>query len=138
MRMKKRKSGIVMSAVKLTSQSAKKFIKIVAYFLFIIAYAVFLGLFMECLLVLLSMCMDVSLDGGSVVDQFPRFIPFCVVVEFLALVALVLLAILNIKASERLDYTKRICLVQTILAFVVSIPMIKLWEMLFDYMQKVF
>ena len=127
-----------MFALKNSSQSAKKPIKIVAYLLFVIAYAAFLSIGMECLLNLLGISMGIALDGNSVVNQYPRFIPFCVVVGFLALVALVLLVILNIKASEKLDYTKRVWYIQSIFAFVISIPMIKLWEMLFEYIQKVF
>ncbi len=127
-----------MSVVKLPGQSAKKLIKIVACLLLIIAYAVFLSIGTECLLSLLSIYMSISLDGESVANQYPRFIPFCVVVGFLALVALVLLVILTIKVSEKLDYTKRVWYIQSIFAFVVSIPMIKLWEMLFEYMQKAF
>ena len=136
MRIKNEREVYAMSALKLPSQSAKKLIKIVAYLLFIIAYATFLSLGMECLLNLLGISMGISLDGQSAANQYPRFVPFCVVVGFLAFVALVLLVILNLKASERLDYTKRIWCVQSILAFLVSIPIIKLWEMLFEYMQK--
>lgn len=138
MRMKNEREVYAMSALKLPSQSAKKLIQIVAYLLFIIVYAAFLSIGMECLLNLLGIFMGISLDGKSPANQYPRFIPFCVVVGFLALVALVLLVILNIKVSERLDYTKRVWCIQSILAFFVSIPMIKLWEMLFEYMQKAF
>jgi len=127
-----------MFALKNASQSAKKTIQTVAYLLFIIAYAAFLSIGMECLLILLGISMGIALDGTSWAHQYPRLIPFCLVVGFLALVALIFLVILNIKASEKLDYTKRIWYIQSILAFVVSLPVIKLWEMLFEYMQKVF
>ncbi len=125
-----------MFTLKNPSQSAKKPIKIVAYLLFIIAYAVFLSIGMECLLNLLSISIGLSLDGPP--NPYPRFIPFCFVVGSFALVALVLLVILNIKESERLDYTKRVWCIQSTVAFVISLPMIKLWEMLFDYLHKVF
>ena len=127
-----------MSAVNLPGQSANKLLKIVAYLLFSIAYASFLSLGMECLLNLLGISMGIALDGKSPANQYPRFIPFCVVVGFLALGALVLLAIWNMKVSEKLDYTKRVWCIQSVLAVAVSIPMIKLWEMLFEYMQTVF
>ena len=127
----------MMSALKFPSQSMKKTIKIVAYFLFVIAYASALSIGMECLLNLFGISMGIALDSNTV-NQYPRFIPFCVVVGFLALVSLLLIVILNIKVSEKLRYTKRSWFIQSVLAFVVSIPMIKLWEMLFEYMQKVF
>jgi hypothetical protein len=126
-----------MSALISSSQSMKKRIKIVAYFLFIIAYASALSIGMECLLNLFGISMGIALDSNTV-NQYPRFIPFCVAVGFLALITLALLFILNIKVSEKLDYTKRALYIQPIFAFVVSIPMIKLWEMLFEYMQKIF
>ncbi len=128
----------MMSALKLPSRSAKKRIQIAASLLFIIAYASFLSVGMECLLHLLSISMGIALDGKSPASQYPRFFPFCVVVGFLALVALVLLVILNVKMAERLEYTKRVWCIQSVLAFAVSIPMIKLWELLFEYLQKVF
>ena len=115
-----------MSALISSSQSMKKRIKIVAYFLFIIAYASALSIGMECLLNLFGISMGIALDSNTV-NQYPRFIPFCVAVGFLALITLALLVILNIKVSEKLDYTKRALYIQPIFAFVVSIPMIKLW-----------
>ena len=127
-----------MSALKTSEQSAKKPIKILAYLLFTMAYAAFLSLGMECMLNLLSFIMSMGIPSDGPANPFPRFIPFCIVVGFLALVALVLLVILNIKASKKLDYTERVWCIQSILAFVVSLPMIKLWEILFDYLHKVF
>lgn len=127
-----------MSAAKLTGRSANKLMKIAAYLLFAIAYAAFLSLGMECLLNLLSISMGIALDGQSLANQYPRFIPFCVVVGFFALVALALLVIMNMKLSEKIHYTQRAWYIQFVLALVVSIPMIKLWEMLFEYMQTVF
>ncbi len=135
---KNEREGYGMSALKLPSQSTKKLIKIMAYLFFIIAYAAFLSIGLECLLNILGISMGISLDCKSPANQYPRFFPFCVIVGLLALVALVLLVILNIKVSERLNYTQRLWFIQSMLAFVVSIPMIKLWEMLFEYMQKVF
>ena len=127
-----------MSAVKLPGRSANKLMKIAAYPLFVIADAAFLSLGMECLLNLLSISMGIALDGKSPANQYPRFIPFCVVVEFLALSALILLVIWNMKVSEKLAYTKRVWCIQSVMAVVLSIPMIKLWEMLLEYMQTVF
>lgn len=102
---------------------------------FIIAYAAFLGLGLECLLQLLGSAMAISIDGP---EQYPVFLPFCFIVGLLALAAIAVLLILNIKVSERLDYTKRVWGVQIISAVIISVPMIKLWEILFDILQKVF
>lgn len=112
--------------------------KIFLTFAFIIAYAAFLSLGMECLLNLLSVFMAVALDGGAVTKQYPRFIPFCIIVGILALVALAAVFVMNLKASDKFGFTKRLWWMQMIIAAVVSVPMIKLWETLFDFLQKTF
>jgi len=123
-----------MSALKFPSQ----WVKIPVFFLFIIIFAALLSLGMECLLILLCISMGIALDSSAPVNQYPRFLPFCIIVGFLVLVSLVLLVFVNIKVSKKINYTKRTWWVQSVLAFFVSIPMIKLWEMLFDSMQKMF
>ena len=112
--------------------------KILLVFTFIIAYATFLSLGTECLLNLLSVFMAVSLDGGSVTKQYPRFIPFCIIAGILALVSLVAVFVMNLKASDKFGFTKRLWWAQMIIAVVVSVPMIKLWETLFDFLHKTF
>ena len=99
-------------------------------------YAIVFSLGIECLLNLLSMSVAISLDGGPVVQQYPGFIPFCVVVGILALIAAVILGMFNLKLSEKFNFSKKIWYVQIISAVVLLIPMIKLWEMLFDFLQK--
>ena len=112
--------------------------KILLALAFAVAYAIFLGLGLECLLNLFGISMGIALDGSSVAKQYPRFIPFCLIVVFLALAALIGIFILNFKSSEKYEFTKKIWWSQMIIAFAISIPMIKLWEMLFDFLQKYF
>lgn len=95
--------------------------------------AMFLSLGIECLLNLLSLSMAISLDSAL---SYPRFIPFCIVLGIVALLGLIAMLILNIKVSERFSYTKSVWLVQYILALILSIPMIKLWEILFEFLQR--
>lgn len=102
---------------------------------FAVEYAAFLGLLMECLLNLFSILCGVSLDTQL---DYPRLLPFCVIVGLLALVALVALLIFNIIISEKFNYTKRTWWIQMISAFALSIPAIKLFEMLFDFLEKIF
>ena len=61
-----------------------------------------------------------------------------VVVGILALIAAVILGMFNLKLSEKFNFSKKIWYVQIISAVVLLIPMIKLWEMLFDFLQKAF
>ena len=102
---------------------------------FILANATFLSLGMECLLNLLSLSMAISLDTSL---QFPRFIPFCIILSIVALLGLVAMLVLNIKVSERLNFAKPIWIFEYVFAFVLSIPMIKIWEMLFEFLQTTF
>ena len=101
----------------------------------ILANATFLSLGIESLLNLLSLSMAISLDS---VEKYPRFIPFCIILGIVALLGLSAMLILNIKASEKLGFTKNIWLIQYVFSVVLSIPMIKLWEMLFDFLRKIF
>ena len=110
--------------------------KILLALAFAVAYAIVLSLGLECLLNLLGISMAITLDGSSVTKQYPRFIPFCLIVGFFALAALIGLFILNLKASEKSEFTKKILWGQTIISVVLSIPMIKPWEMLFDFLHK--
>lgn len=112
--------------------------KILLALAFAISYAIFLSVGLECLLHLSAMAMAISLDGPPVTKQYPRFIPFCLVVGILVVAALVGIFILNFKASEKYDFTKKIWWTQMIIATLISISMIKPWEMLFEFLQKVF
>ena len=110
--------------------------KILLTFAFIIAYATILSLGLECLLNLLGAAFAISLDGGDVVQQYPRFIPFCIIFGLMALTAGIVLFVFNLKVSDKLNFTKKLWGVEIISAIVLSIPIIKLWEMLFEYLQK--
>ena len=101
--------------------------------IFILANATFLSLGAECLLNLLGLAMAISLDSSP---SYPRFIPFCIVLGIVALLGLVAMLILNVKVSEKLGFTKTIWIFEYVFALVLSLPMIKLWEMLFDFLQK--
>ena len=107
-------------------------------FAFIVAYATFLSIGFECMLNLLGMSVAISLDGPPVTEQYPRFIPFCFIVGIFALASIIVTFILNLKASEKLGFTKKIWWMEMVISFVVSIPMIKPWEMLFEFLQKTF
>ena len=115
-----------------------KYVRTALYFLFGIFQAAFLGLGMTCLLNLLGVALAVSLDGRSVIAQYPRFIPFCLVVGLLSLVILAALVVLNVIVSKKLKYTKIVWIYQSAGALVLSIPMGYLWEKLIDFLQTTF
>ena len=107
--------------------------KSICVILFVLANAAFFSLGIECLLNLLSLSMAISLDS---VVKYPKFIPFCIVLGIVALLGLVAMLVLNIKISEKLNLTKTIWIFEYALALVLSIPMIKIWETLFEFLQK--
>jgi len=111
--------------------------KLLPALVFTIAYAVALSIGLECLLNLLGAAMSISLDSSAMIKQYPRFIPFCLIVGMIAFAVIIVTFILNLKASEKLAFTKRLWMSEVIITFVISIPMIKLWEMLFAFLQKI-
>ena len=105
-------------------------------FAFVITYATFLSVGLECLLNLLGLSMAISLDGAAVTKQYPRFIPFCMVVGLGALILLIATLILNLKMSEKYGLTKKIWWMQAIIVLVISFPMLEIWELLFEFLQR--
>ena len=106
--------------------------------IFVIAYATLFSLGLECLLNLLGLSMAIALDGAAVTKQYPRFIPFCMIVGLGALILLIATFILNLKMSEKYGLTKKIWWIQSIFSLVISFPMVKVWELLFEFLQRTF
>ena len=99
----------------------------------ILANSTLLSLGIECLLNLLGFSMAISLDSTP---SYPRFIPFCIVLGIVTLLGLIAMLVLNIKISEKLNFTKTIWIFEYAFALGLSIPMIKIWDMLFEFLQK--
>lgn len=112
--------------------------KLLLALVFTMTYAISLSIGFECLLNLLGVTMAISLDGSSVTEQYPRFIPFCLIVGIIALTVIIVTFILNLKASEKFAFTKRLWMSEIIIAFVISIPMINPWGMVFEFLQGIF
>ena len=111
-------------------------LNLIFYSLFTLFYAGFFSLGMMCLLNFFGLAFSISLDGPSAIEAFPRFTLFCILVGLFCLIALVFLVILNIKFSEKLNYEKRTWIIQSVCALVLSVPLLKVWELLFDFLQK--
>lgn len=116
----------------------KKYIKIITPIIFTLLYGTLLSLGVMCFLTRLSFSFAVSPDPQSPTDQYPRFFLFISIAGFLALVAIVCLLLLNLKIAEKLDYLDVTWILQLIGAIVISIPMMKVWEMFFDFLQATF
>lgn len=116
----------------------KKPLYFVFYSLFTAFYACFFSLGVACLLQLFGVALGVALDGQTVIQQYPRLIPFCLIVGFICLIALIALAFLNAKFSKKLNYTRRVWIIQFVCAFVASLPFIKVWAITFEFLRKLF
>lgn len=116
----------------------KTYVKILLSALFVLIYSLLFSLGIMCLFQIFGVAMAISLDGKSVVDMYPRFIPFCFAVGFFALFAIIGAVILNYKYSEKLKYTKHYLGIQLFCSFIISIPLMKIWEMAFEFLQKTF
>jgi len=116
----------------------KKLAKTIIYMLFTSSYIFFFSLGAKCLLSLLGYSFAISLDGKSVISLYPRFIPFCMVLGFLTLSAIGFIGFMNLKYSENLEYTNRVWSIQWGCVFILTLPMIKLWEIVFGFLQRVF
>ena len=97
--------------------------------------AALLGLGMTCLLHLFGLVLGMSLDSTP---SYPRFGPFCLLVGVAALLGLILVFLWNVKISEKYDFTKRTWLVQYVCALVLSVPMLGVWERVFDVLREIF
>ena len=105
---------------------------------FAVANALFLGLGMVCLLYLMCLSFAVSLDHASAVERYPRFLPFCVIMGFLALAGLVGVLCANVKASEKLHFTGKVWIIQYAVALILSLPMARLWMAVIEFLRGVF
>ena len=98
---------------------------------FVIVYAVLFSIGAVCLVNVLSEFFSISLDNTAVPTSVHSFWLFCLAVGFLVLVAFVVVLLLNIRSSQKLEYTKMTWRIQMISAVVIAIPMMKLWELAF-------
>ena len=104
--------------------------------IFAAAYALFLSLGLTCLLNLVGIIFASAIDGG-VIDEYPRFIPFCYIIGVLSLISIVVCFVLNIKSASKSGFTGKVWAIEFICAFAASFPMAALWEMLFGFLQKI-
>ena len=105
---------------------------------FSLCYAVIFSLGIWCLLNLFSFAFAFGIDGDSAVAQYPRFFPFCIALGMAALLLLILFAFFNVKLSEKFFFSKKMVAAEVLLAFLLSLPLMKFWEAVFDFLRRVF
>ena len=101
------------------------------------------GLGMTCLLNLIGIALGIAIDGRVVIREYPRFIPFCIILGMLALLILITVFIINvivlnlkIKVTKKYVSSMIIFVLQYIISFIFSIPMLFLWQKLFTFLQN--
>ena len=102
-----------------------------------VAYALILSVGMVCFQYLFGVALTHAVFGG-VIDDYPRFIPFCVFVGLFALVALFVMFYIDLRLSKKFNFSKIVWCVKIICAFIISILMIIPWHMLFELLRKVY
>ena len=101
--------------------------------LFVAVNAVLLGLGWEASFCAMSLMFSFGIDGGGR-GLVSRFGLICIILAVVAFVAFVCVLLFNYNISDKLKYTPRVWIWQLILSFALSIPMLAVWEKLFDYL----
>ncbi len=105
---------------------------------FALVYAALLSFCAECFLTLAGAAAAVSIDADPTAQRPDGFSACCLAAGCAAFVLLVPAAVVNAGKSEAFGYTENTWIVQSALAFVLSIPMIKSWEMLREHLFRIF
>ena len=111
--------------------------RLTAVALFTLGHSLVMGMGLACLLRLLGMAMAMSLDS-SVVEEYPRFLPFCLLLGLGALVGLCLLTLFNLRTAKRVGYTKVTWSIQVALVLLLALPSARMWTELLSFLQFVF
>ena len=96
--------------------------------------AVLFSLCMTCLLELVGIALGAAIDS-HILREYPRFLPFCVAVGFVAVVLLGITVWLTAKRKDRLGWTKRTLATVLVSAALLSVPLAAGWSALFDFLQ---
>lgn len=105
---------------------------------FTIGYAALLSIGMVCLWNLFLIALATMMFSEPTFKEYPRFIPFCYIVGLFALGGLVLLFLLDGKATEKFSFVKRICWSKFGVIIGLTVPLFMLWSALFRYLQRIF
>ena len=108
----------------------KKYIKIITPIIFSMIYGTISSL---CLLSFLKHFEFLFLS-----EVYPNFYTFVSIVAYSTLTVLIGLLFLNLQIAEKLDYLNVMWILQFIGAIVITIPMIKVWGLFFDFLRATF
>lgn len=103
---------------------------------FTLLYACFLSLGLECFLVLLEEYLARCFFGGKpMLEEYPRLVPFCLIVGLVALLSIFILIGLNIFATIKLKIPQTLWIVEVICSLLLSLPMLWFWHRIIEYLR---
>ena len=94
--------------------------------------AVLFSLCMTCLLELAGIALGAAIDS-HILREYPRFLPFCVAVGFLAAVLLAVTVWIIVRKKSK--FPKRTLAAVLVSAALLSVPLVAGWSALFDFLQ---
>lgn len=107
--------------------------------LYAMLYASFLSLGLECSWIIFGILLANAAFGGKpMIEEYPRLVPFCVLAGLFALIAILVLVSLNVFVAKKLKNTKITWIIEAVCTIILSLPMIKIWEIVFDYLRMNF
>ena len=101
-------------------------------------YTVFFSLGLACFLGVFGAFAAASLDNVSATAVYPIFLPFCLIVGLLSLIVIIVALIYNAKLAKEVGLTTKAWIAEFVCTFVFSIPMLFLWEFVFEFLEEMF
>lgn len=113
----------------------KKLKLIISILILSVINAVFLGLLIEAVIFSLPQLLGVT-DScpPHIYECYVKYKLICIILAFVALIAIILAFIVNVKLHDRLNYSKRTWQIQYISATILTIPMMYLWDKFFHFL----
>lgn len=110
-----------------------KKIKLAYTALFSFIYAVFFSLGLTFLYHLIGIVFSILLENEN---HYPRLTLFCLLVELCALIAIIIAFVFNLKVSKKYEFSKKLWAKEIIFSIFISIPLIKLWVIIFKLLSE--
>ena len=97
--------------------------------------AVFFALMLQAIVFALPQLLGVT-DScpPHIYECYVKYKLICIILAFVALIAIILAFIVNVKLHDRLNYSKRTWQIQYISATILTIPMMYLWDKFFHFL----
>lgn len=97
---------------------------------FAVSFSAFLSLGFTCFVQLLGVFFSAN--------DYPRLVPFCLIVGMLALFAVLVILSLNAWAAMRLEFTVSSWMVEVIGIGFLPCPMLIIWQIVFHFLRTTF